>query len=250
MDQQAETTLLLEIEKRKSVISGKNNSRKSRDQKFAAWDDIKSALNIKCGKDFDREQLQKKWSNLQERVKNKLRQRNMTGGGTSADLNARDDITIRIIGDTNPVLNMVPGAWPAPVAGPVAALVPPPISSSTPIRHPSDSGTAAAPPGSSSAATSSSDSAAAVPTSPVLPPVDCTSRKRKRTAGPFAALIPPPYPVGEPRTLTPEESAYFLNGARFYEEASKYYARMNEDIRYHDEQMVYSSFCEDLEKRE
>lgn len=236
MDQQAETTLLLEIEKRKSLIYTKNNSRKARDQKFEAWNEIKSALHIKCGKDFDKEQLQKKWSNLQERVKNKLRQRNMTGGGTSADLNTRDEITIRIIGETNPVLNMIPGAWPAPVA---------PILTSTPTKHPS--GTATAQPGASSAATSSSDSATAVPASPVLPPVDCAMRKRKRTLDTIAAPIPPPCPLGEPRTLTPEERAYFLNGAKFYEQAAKYYARMNEDIRHHDDQMVYASFCEDLE---
>ena len=54
MDQHAETTFLLEIEKRKSLISSKNNSRKARDRKNAAWTDIKSALLLKCGKDFDR----------------------------------------------------------------------------------------------------------------------------------------------------------------------------------------------------
>ena len=242
MDQNAETTLLLEIEKRKSLISSKNNSRKARDQKNAAWTEIKSALLLKCGKDFDRDQLQKKWSNLQERVKNKLRQRNQTGGGTSADLNTRDDITIRIIGEANPVLNMVPGAWPALTT---------PTASSTPIRPASSSGTATAPSASSSSsptATSSSAPTATVPTSHVLPAVDCASRKRRRTTDPVGPLIPPPCYVGDARTLTPEERAYFLNGAAFYEEARQYYARMNEDIRIHDEQMVYSSFCEDLEK--
>ena len=244
MDQHAETTFLLEIEKRKSTISSKNNSRRARDQKNAAWTEIKNALLLKCGKDFDKEQLNKKWSNLQERVKSKLRQRNLTGGGISADLNTRDDITMRIIGETNPILNMVPGAWPAPTT---------PIASSTPIRPASSSGTAAATsssaPASSSAPTSSSASTTtAVPTSPVLPAVDCASRKRKRTADPVAPLIPPPCFVGDPRTLTPEERAYYLNGARFYESARKYYDRMIEDIRRHDEQVVYSSFSEELEK--
>ena len=112
MGQHTETTFLLEIEKRKSLISSKNNSRKARDQKKVAWTDIKSALLLKCGKDFDKEQLQKKWSNLQERVKNKLRQHNQTGGGTSADLNTIDDITIRIINEANPILNMVPELGP------------------------------------------------------------------------------------------------------------------------------------------
>ena len=54
--------------------------------------------------------------------------------------------------------------------------------------------------------------------------------------------------VGEPRTLTPEELAYFRNGATFYEEASKYFARLNEDIRRHDEQVVYSTFCEEMDR--
>ena len=88
----------------------------------------------------------------------------------------------------------------------------------------------------------------AVPTSPVFPAVDCAARKRKRTAVLVAPLIPPPHPVGEPRTLTPEELAYCRNGATFYEEASKYFDRMNEDIRRHDEQFVYSSFCKEMDR--
>ena len=39
--------------------------------------------------------------------------------GTSADLNTRDQITLRLLGETNPVVNMVPGAWPAPTSTPL-----------------------------------------------------------------------------------------------------------------------------------
>ena len=45
-----------------------------------------------------------------------------------------------------------------------------------------------------------------------------------------------------------EELANFRKGATFYEEASKYFARMNEDIRRHDKQVVYSSFCEEMDR--
>lgn len=105
MDSPTEQVFLLEIEKRKSTISDKNNSKKARDRKLAAWKAIRDALHVNCGKEFDVGQLSKKWSNLQERLKNKLRQRNQTGGGTSADLNTRDQITLRILGETNPVVN-------------------------------------------------------------------------------------------------------------------------------------------------
>ena len=39
-----------------------------------------------------------------------------------------------------------------------------------------------------------------------------------------------------------------LGGFQEQEEASKYFARMNEDIRRHDEQVVYSSFCEEMDR--
>ena len=71
----------------------KGQLQKARDKKIAAWIEIKNALHVKCGKEFDERQLQKKWSNLQERLKNKLTQRNAAGGGTSADLNSRGEIT-------------------------------------------------------------------------------------------------------------------------------------------------------------
>ena len=120
MDSQTETTFLLEIEKIKSTISIKDNSKKARDKKISAWKEVKDALHVKCGKEFDERQLSKKWSNLQERLKSKLRQRNLTGGGTSADLNTRDEITHRILGDVNPMLVMVSGAWPSPPPPPPA----------------------------------------------------------------------------------------------------------------------------------
>ena len=109
MDNMCETTFLLEIERRKASISSKNNSKTGRDKKTEAWAEIREALLVKHGKEFDERQLLKKWSNLQERVKNKLRQRNMTGGGTSADLNIRDEITIRRL----PMMNLMTCSLPS-----------------------------------------------------------------------------------------------------------------------------------------
>ena len=72
------------------ISTQKRPSRKARDQKNVAWTEIKSALLFKCGKDFDKEQLQKKWSNRQEKKKgsrtSSASQRNQTVGGNSADL--------------------------------------------------------------------------------------------------------------------------------------------------------------------
>ena len=93
MDIQSETFFLLEIEKKKHVISSKDNSKKARDKKIAAWVEVKNALHVRCGKEFDESELQKKWSNVQERLKSKIRQRNATEGGISADLSSRVEIT-------------------------------------------------------------------------------------------------------------------------------------------------------------
>ena len=49
-----------------------------------------------------------------------------------------------------------------------------------------------------------------------------------------------PYPLSMHQNL--------LGGFQEQEEASKYFARMNEDIRRHDEQVVYSSFCEEMDR--
>ena len=168
-------------------------------------------------------QLIKNWSNLQERLKNKLMQRNQTDGGTSADLNARDEITQRILGETNPVLNMVPGAWPAPPCSPRAAR---PTSSTSSEGSLSSSGPA---PTSSTPVT--------VPTTPRFPPVDCTTRKRRRID-----LAPPPPLAGDiPQQYKSAKLAYYEAGRAYFDEARQYYKQMNEYCRKQEEQIVFDS---------
>ena len=88
-------------------------------------------------------------------------QRNATGGGSSADLNSRDEITHRILRDCNPTLTMIPGTWP-PV---------PPLSDQ-------QKGTTSS--GESTDQDPVPTPTTHVPSTPVLPSVDCTLRKRQR----------------------------------------------------------------------
>ena len=64
MENKTETYFLLEIEKKKLVITSKDNSKNVRDKKITAWIEIKNILHVRCGKEFDERQLQKKWLNL------------------------------------------------------------------------------------------------------------------------------------------------------------------------------------------
>ncbi len=54
--------------------------------------------------------MQKKWNNIQTRVKGKMAQRNKTGGGPAIMLNTNDDLALKIIGEENPKMAKVPGA--------------------------------------------------------------------------------------------------------------------------------------------
>ena len=61
-------------------------------------------------------------------------------------------------------------------------------------------------------------------------------------------LIPPPHPVGEPRTLTPRGAGLLPEWSHILRRGEQYFARMNEDIRRHDEQVVYPSFCQEMDR--
>ena len=177
-------------------------------------------------KGFDERQLQKKWSNLQERLKTKIRQRNATGGGTSANLNSRDEITHRILGECNPTLTMIPGAWP-------------------PAPSDRQSGTTSS--GESNDPDPLQTPTTPVPSAPVLPSVDCTSRKRQRTEKtPQQILVHPDDDSADP-ILQEAKRAYYEAGAAYFHEASRYYARMNEDIKKYDEQVVMDSVYASLD---
>ena len=153
MDSGTETVLLLEIEKNKSTILSKDNSKDSRDKKITSWNRISQTIKVKCGKEFLPHQLQKKWSNARHRLKNKIKQINLTGGGQSEELHDRDRITLRIVGETNPSYTMIPGCYP-------------PRTPSEDIRRIPDE-----------------QPTASCSTTNNIPPVDCTpsSRKRPRT---------------------------------------------------------------------
>lgn len=121
----------------------------------------------------------------------------------------------------NPVVNMVPGASPAP---------PPP---STPQKQTTSSGASLTP-------------APAGPSTPSSPNVDCTLRKRKRAAAPVVDLEE----AGSHDSLRVAKLAYYKSGPAYFEEARKYYARLNsENIKMHEEQvfLMVAEIEEDLD---
>ena len=239
MDSATETLFLLEVEKHKRILSSKDNSKKSRDKKRTAWIEVKAALLVKSGKEFEESQLTKKWSNLQERLKNKLKQRNMTGGGTSAELNTGDEITHRILGETNPIVNMVPGAWPPPPGSPSRS--PARQSSSTSCDSSSDISTDITP------RPPSSRSVLVLSTTTVMSAVDCKTRKRRKLNLPALA---PPLPLAT--TLASQSSrstaqeAYYKAGEKYFNEATKYYKRLNQNYSAAEEQFVFNSAYEEI----
>ena len=62
------------------------------------------------GKIFTAQQLQKRWSNIQSRLKEKLKYSRGTGGGPPQLLSNNDSVAHDIIGANSPKLSRVPGA--------------------------------------------------------------------------------------------------------------------------------------------
>ena len=81
-----------------------------------------------------------------------------------------------------------------------------------------------------------------VPSTPVLPSVDCTVRKRQRVE---KALQQIPLPRTDEDSADPilqdAKRAYYESGTAYFEEARQYYARLNEDIKKYDEWIVLVS---------
>ena len=80
-----------------------------------------------------------------------------------------------------------------------------------------------------------------VPSTPVLPSVDCTLRKRQRIE-----KAPQQIPLRTDEDsadliLQDSKRAYYVSGTAYFEEARRYYARLNEDIKKYDERMVLDS---------
>ena len=110
MDPLLERELLECIEQFHTVVGSKNNTKEGKIRKTNAWEDIKKEFEIRSGgKVFTVNQLQKKWNNVQNRVKEKLRSARKTGGGPPAILTGNDLLAQKILGESNPKLVRVPG---------------------------------------------------------------------------------------------------------------------------------------------
>ena len=110
MDAITETAFLEILEKKKEVITSKDNTLSGRTKRAEAWVWVGERVAVNTGKSFTVEQLQKKWNNLQNRLKDRLKDSKNTGGGPPKKLSANDLLAWRIMGKTNPKLAMVPGA--------------------------------------------------------------------------------------------------------------------------------------------
>lgn len=105
MDIACETMFLKELQKNKAIILTKENTRSARDKKRIAWMAIQQVLVATSGKEYSVQQLCKKWNNLQQRVKEKIRN-NGTDKMTKT-LHERDLLCLQIIGPEN--LNLPTG---------------------------------------------------------------------------------------------------------------------------------------------
>ena len=105
MDVNCETVFLKELQKNKSIILTKENTRSARDKKRLAWMTIQRSLIAASGREYSVQQLCKKWNNLQQRVKEKIR--NSGGEKIPKSLHERDLLCLQIIGPEN--LNLPAG---------------------------------------------------------------------------------------------------------------------------------------------
>ena len=105
MDIACETVFLKELQKNKAIILTKENTRSARDKKRVAWMNIQQVLLQTSGREYSVQQLCKKWNNLQQRVKEKIR--NSGNDKMTKTLHERDLLCLQIIGPEN--LNLPPG---------------------------------------------------------------------------------------------------------------------------------------------
>lgn len=110
MDSTTESAFLMLMDEQKEIMTSKANTKESRQSRNAAWDCVAQQLLVNTGKDYSVVQLQKKWNNAQQRLKEKARDGKKTGGGPAAVFTENDRLTLRILGENNPKVAMVPGA--------------------------------------------------------------------------------------------------------------------------------------------
>ena len=110
MDMLTERAFLEILEEEKEMILSKANNKIAKNARALAWTNIKLKLEGKTGKLFEEKKLQKKWNNIQSRIKDKCRSMKKTGGGPGIKGSYNDVIAERIFGPENPKLVCVPGA--------------------------------------------------------------------------------------------------------------------------------------------
>lgn len=110
MDTVTETAFLMIMEEKNIILTSKSNTKECRERRNEAWDWVCRQLLIKTGKEFTSSQLQKKWNNSQQRLKDKTKDGKKTGGGPATILSENDKLTWKILGENNPKVTMVPGA--------------------------------------------------------------------------------------------------------------------------------------------
>ena len=109
MDILTEIAFLRAIESKKDIIVSKHNTKEMREEKKKAWEDIKAILFTESGWRFTEAQPMKKWSDIQTRVNDNLKQGKITGGGPAKSLSYADQLCVRILGEDNPKLTQIPG---------------------------------------------------------------------------------------------------------------------------------------------
>ena len=102
MDTLLEKEFLEVLEDEKEIILCKQNNKQAKDARALAWSNVKLKLEDRTGKTFDVKRLQKKWNNIQSRIKEKNRAMKKTGGGPAIKGCANDEIAERILGENNP----------------------------------------------------------------------------------------------------------------------------------------------------
>ena len=110
MDSLTEVALMTLIDENRDVLLGKSNVKEVKDKRLQTWDSVAEDLFAKTGKRFTSSQIQKKWSNKQQRIKDITKYAKLTGGGPCSAFNDTDKLVLKILGENNPKVCMAPGA--------------------------------------------------------------------------------------------------------------------------------------------
>ena len=105
-----EAAFLALLKEKSDFTLSKSNSKEVYEKRNESWSWVAQQLLIKTGKEYNSAQLQKKWNNIQQRVKDRSHDSKTTGGGPPITLSANDRLTWKIIGEKNPKVAIVPGA--------------------------------------------------------------------------------------------------------------------------------------------